>query len=152
MNYISSRGSTSFGSAYINPKGAEKFCKTWGNEMTNKLIKTVEKAKNSKENHLILDENGIIKLKNEQYGEFITNNPPRAEVIENVFSCDIRNDDGKVSRFILDMPEEASARRLEESFHSGNTIPEGRMDLFNAMEAAANYKKALINRLVNLSD
>ncbi|MCM1265188.1 MAG: hypothetical protein NC200_03230 [Candidatus Gastranaerophilales bacterium] len=121
--------------------------------MINKLSKTVEKAKASKENHFILDENGTIKLKNEKFGEFFTNNPPMARAVDSRFSCDIRTNNGKdVERFYLDMPDEASAKRLEESFSGGTLVPEGRMDLFNAMEAASNYKKAMIEKLISISD
>jgi len=154
MNTITSYSNTSFGSAYINPKGAEKFCKRWNSEMINKFVKTVEKAKQSKENHIILDENGTIKLRNEEYGEFVTNNPANKQVNNNVFSCDIRTNEGEgeVKRFYLEMPDEVSARKLGDSFAPGTLVPEDRMDLFDAMEAASNYKKAIIEKLIKFSD
>lgn len=151
MNIAPSCNNTSFGSAYINPKGAEKFYNTWGSKMTNKLIKTAEKAKQSKENHLILDENGTIKLKNAEYGEFTTCNPPRADVRGNMFFCDIRNNGGEINRLILDLPDEVSAKRIGESFEAGTLVPEGRLDLFDAMELESEYKKSMIDKLIKSS-
>lgn len=151
MNFTPSCSNTSFGSAYINPKGAEKFCKEWKSPLVNKLIKTAEKAKQSKENHLILDENGIIKLKNERYGEFTTCNPARADVRENMFSCDIRKNSGEIDRLVLFMPDEASARKVGESFEAGALVPEGRLDLFDALEMESNYRKSMIDELIKSS-
>ena len=143
---------TAFCSAKLNRKGVEKFCNTWGARMSEKLAKTAEKAQKSVDNHLIMDEEGIIKLKNSKYGEFVTENPAKASVKGNRFSCDIVREDGSVDRFKLDMPDEQSAQELADRFGGGAYVPETRLDLFNAMEVASNYKKAMIDKIMKFSD
>ena len=143
---------TTFGSAKLNRKGVEKFCNTWGASMAEKLAKTAEKAQKSVDNHLIMDEEGIIKLKNSKYGEFVTQNPAKASVAGNRFSCDIVRDGGSVDRLKLDMPDEKSAQELADKFGWGAYVPETRLDLFNAMEAASNYKKAMIDNIMKFSE
>ena len=143
---------TTFGSAKLNRKGVEKFCNTWGASMAEKLAKTAKNAQQSVDNHLIMDEKGIIKLKNSKYGEFVTRNPANASVAGNRFSCDIVRDGGSVGRFKLDMPDEKSAQELADKFGGGTYIPEARLALFDAMEAASNYKKAMIDNIMKSSD
>ena len=120
--------------------------------MAEKLAKTAKNAQQSVDNHLIMDEKGIIKLKNSKYGEFVTRNPANASVAGNRFSCDIERDGGSVDRFKLDMPDEKSAQELADKFGGGTYIPEARLALFDAMEAASNYKKAMIDNIMKFSD
>lgn len=148
MNSIQPYNATNFGSAKLKRKGVEELCNTWGKSMVKKLTQTAEKAKNSQNNHLIVEENGIIKLKNEKYGEFVPCNPAEASLKGNTFSCYINSEKMGKTKLELEMPDEASARELKKSFGPGSYVPFSRLDLFNAMETQSNYKKAMIDNKI----
>ena len=164
MNINHSYGQTSFGKAYLDPEGVEKFCKDrFTGSFTNDLIEAAKVAKNSEDNDLILDKNGDLYLQNAKYGKFKTCNPCCADYNGKTFQVKIENQDGDKRMMELDMPTEKMAKDLDRAFGRGTYVPQSRLKLFMAMEVASQYKKEQekirletteknINFLKNLSD
>lgn len=142
MNISHSYGQTSFGKAYLDPEGLEKFCKDrFRGSFTNDLIEAAKVAKNSEDNDLILDENGDIYLQNAKYGKFTTCNPCCADYNGNIFSVKIEDKNGDERMMKLKMPTERMAKNLDRAFGPGTYVPQSRLKLFMAMEAVSQYEK-----------
>ena len=164
MNINHSYGQTSFGKAYLDPEGLEKFCKDrFRGSFASDLIEAAKVAKNSEDNDLILDENGDIYLQNAKYGKFTTCNPCWNDYKGNVFSVKIENKNGEERMMDLTMPSERAAREIDKAFGPGTYVPQARLKLFMAMEAASKYEQeqeklklekaeSNIDYLKNLSD
>lgn len=142
MNINQSYSQTSFGKAYLDPQGVEKFCKDRVRSyFTEDLVETVKVAKQSEDNDLILDKDGDIYLQNAKYGKFKTCNPCCNDYIGNVFKVKIEDEAGNERMMELKMPNESMAKAIDKEFGPGTLVPKSRLKLFMAMEAASKYEK-----------
>lgn len=142
---------TSFGAAYVSKKGLEEV-KQRPFDHIERVVNTVENAKNSIATDFIIDDNGRYFVKHPQYGEVRVSNPSSPQVDGKVFSCRVEDKEGNKKTIGITLPTEREARSLKENeFYCGAYMPNLNLALYNALEAEAAYKNNTLSKLEDIA-